>query len=58
MKLTPEEEAVFDQKYQELLDAYESARNWLLSHKLEMKHIVEEVKDKIRESGAREFDGT
>ncbi len=48
MKLTPEEEAVFEEKYQELIDAYETARDWLISHKQEMKGIVEKVKDQIK----------
>ena len=48
MKLTPEEEAIFDEKYQELVDAYESARDWLISHKQEMKNLVEKVKDHMQ----------
>lgn len=51
MKLTPEEEIIFDQKYQELIEAYEMASDWLIAHKQDMKNVVEKVKDVISLGG-------
>lgn len=47
MKLTPEEEAIFDEHYQVLIDAYGLAGDFLKTHKPEIKGLVEKVKDHL-----------
>jgi hypothetical protein len=47
MKLTPEEEKVFDERYQVLVDSYGIAADFLRDHKQEVKELVETVKDHL-----------
>ncbi len=47
MKLNPEEEIIFDEQYQVLIDAYGLAGDFLKTHKPEIKALVENVKDHL-----------
>lgn len=47
MKLTPEEEAMFDEQYQVLIDASGLAGDFLKTHKPEIKAVCEKVKDNL-----------
>ena len=44
-KLTPEEEKIFDEQYQIVIDAYAQAGDFLKTHKQEFKEITEKVKE-------------
>ncbi|MHB8084361.1 MAG: hypothetical protein ACYDHZ_00850 [Dehalococcoidia bacterium] len=45
MKLTPEEEKIFDERYQAIIEANDQYKDWFIDHKKEIKEVVERMED-------------